>query len=299
MQAYNIVEDGTLAEIKLTKDELKPDRVIIVVDDDNERIYIWQGSTANVRKKFIASRQALNIRARKGMNYRVYPVTQGDESIEFLQLIEGKVAAKVKPSIPKPKVEKKVEERRVIPSLPKPVTTPSVPSIKEPPSFPTPVTKVQTTPSRAVESRPRVESSTAVQKQIALPPSAYPTTEPKKISDVSSVLKSLDDVDVPTGFRREMVIVGGTLFTITEKRKKFFGETSIERTIEPISSPPDGEFYVEDYKIRVIIRNHKVYAIEFLRPESPEVILEEIEPAAKKHLSELIDVFEELKKKKK
>ncbi|MEQ9714367.1 MAG: hypothetical protein ACTSSP_01015 [Candidatus Asgardarchaeia archaeon] len=296
MQAYNIVEDGTLAEIKLTKDELKPDRVIIVVDDNNERIYIWQGSTANVRKKFIASRQALNIRARKGMNYRVHPVTQGDESIEFLQLIEGKAIAK--PSIPKPKVEKKVEERRATLSLPKPVT-PSVPSIKEPPSLPKPVTKVQTVPSRAIESVPRAEPSVAVQKQIAPPPPAYPVAEPKKISDVSSVLKSLDNVDVPTGFRREMVIVGDTLFTITEKRKKFFGETSIERTIEPISSPPDGEFYVEDYKIRVIIRNHKVYAIEFLRPESPEVILEEIEPAAKKHLSELIDVFEELKKKKK
>ena len=304
MQAYNVVEDGTLSEIKLSKSELKPDRVIIIVDDTNERIYIWQGASANVRKKFIASRQALNIRARKGMNYRVYPISQGDESVEFMQLVEGKISAvsppsspKAKPVVPPPSHETPTlkEKPRSAPTPAKPVTISRQPipekkpissEAKVPPPTPTAPPRPLRVSKPATEALPR--------------PATVPySTEATRVTDISSILKSLDTIEVPTGFRREMVIVGDTLFTITEKRRRFFGETTVERTIEPISAPPDGEFYVEDYKIRVIVRNNKVYAIEFLRPESPEVILEEIEPTAKKHISELIDVFEELKKKKK
>ncbi|MGQ4833411.1 MAG: hypothetical protein ACP6IS_05935 [Candidatus Asgardarchaeia archaeon] len=302
MQAYNVIEDGTLSEIKLSKDELKPDRVIIVVDDANERIYIWQGASANVRKKFIASRQALNIRARKGMNYRVYPITQGDESVDFFQLVEGKVS-----TTPTPKAKKVV---------PPPTPPPPTPSIPSPPKERTtakpssPHVSVSTpTPSKSYKpsigpvtkptEKPTLPSAPVSSSARSLSATSATVSKPQRATDVSSILKSLDAIDVPAGFRREMVIVGDTIFTITEKRRRFFGETTVERTIEPISAPPDGEFYVEDYKIRVIVRNNKVYAIEFLRPESPEVILEEIEPTAKKHISELIDVFEELKKKKK
>jgi len=51
---YEVQEDGTLNEIELTKDDLDSSLVVCVVDDETKSIYLWKGSQAGVRVKFIS-----------------------------------------------------------------------------------------------------------------------------------------------------------------------------------------------------------------------------------------------------
>ena len=308
MKFYNVQPDGTTEEIPAKKSELNSERVVIVVDDDTEKIYIWKGNSAPVRLKFIAARQASAIRMQKGMEYKVVSVDEGEELSDFLGLFDASRATK---SVKKPPV-------------PKSVPPPSVPSIKPEPTpkvaahKPSPKTRTVETrpPPRPVSvSGPAYPASTTHSRSVhptstvpAAParPVSHPVSQPVRQSvsqsapfDYQKAIEELKKIKVPPGLRREMIIIGDTVYTVTEKKKLFFGEAKIERSIEKIDSPPEGEFFVEDYTVRVLIRNGRVLGMEFLKPESPDLVAEKIEPEAKQHISELVSFFEEIKSSKK
>ena len=90
---YMLYDSGEKDQIDITKNEflknngksvLLPDQVIIIVDEELRRIYIWKGVQSSVRKKFIASKVASELQNNltKIANFhrcKVVSVDQGDE----------------------------------------------------------------------------------------------------------------------------------------------------------------------------------------------------------------------------
>ncbi|MFX1474620.1 MAG: hypothetical protein ACFFCO_03950 [Promethearchaeota archaeon] len=88
---FDVEPDGEIREITPDgdiKDELECTRVLLIVDDEEKRIWLWIGSSCGVRKKFIGARQAQAIRNQRSLVYKVISVESGDEPSEF-QLLMG------------------------------------------------------------------------------------------------------------------------------------------------------------------------------------------------------------------
>ncbi|MFX1505361.1 MAG: hypothetical protein ACFFDC_04515 [Promethearchaeota archaeon] len=83
--------DGEYIPIKFTSPEkdLKKSEVIIFLDEESRQIFIWTGSESSVRKRFISSQIARQMRLERGMTHRISTEDQGNETSKFLEFIEG------------------------------------------------------------------------------------------------------------------------------------------------------------------------------------------------------------------
>jgi hypothetical protein len=83
--------DGEYIPIKFTSPEkdLKKTEVIIFLDEESRQIFIWTGSESSVRKRFISSQIARQMRLERGMTHRISTEDQGNETRKFLEFIEG------------------------------------------------------------------------------------------------------------------------------------------------------------------------------------------------------------------
>ncbi|MEA2071752.1 MAG: hypothetical protein U9O98_10745 [Asgard group archaeon] len=82
MKFYEVLEDGTLDEEEGFNPE--SNKVMIVVDDQFKRIYLWKGTNSGIKKKFIGSRAAAELRKTYyGFSYRLSVIEEGDETQEF------------------------------------------------------------------------------------------------------------------------------------------------------------------------------------------------------------------------
>ncbi|MCK4279236.1 MAG: hypothetical protein KAW94_01540 [Candidatus Thorarchaeota archaeon] len=270
---YEIFEDGTLKEIELTKESLDSMKVLCVVDDSSKSIYLWKGSQANIRRKFIGARVATNLRSEYGFNFKVRPVDEGEEPPTFFSALDGTTTAiKVMkpgdkappPRPPTPKVE------TTQPSAEKPAMTPAAPP-------PTPQTPRSTRP-------PPVPTATA------RPSSSSADAQPVHQSMIDEMIKELETVAPPEGYQRELLIVYNTLFTVAEHKISVFGQEKVERRFEKVKDPPEGTFMAEGFIPRVIVKNGKVLGIELLKG-TPDAILSPIKAEMKERLGDLITFF--------
>jgi hypothetical protein len=55
----------------------------IIVDSLNKYVWIWHGSYANIRMKFITTQEGPNIRNTHGIDYDIKTIDQGNEPEEF------------------------------------------------------------------------------------------------------------------------------------------------------------------------------------------------------------------------
>lgn len=79
---YQVLEDGTLSEENEFLQEST--KVIIIVDDQFKRIFLWKGANSGIKKKFIGSRAAAELRKTYyGFAYRLSVIEEGDETNEF------------------------------------------------------------------------------------------------------------------------------------------------------------------------------------------------------------------------
>jgi hypothetical protein len=82
MKFYQVLEDGTLSEENEFLQEST--KVIIIVDDQFKRIFLWKGANSGIKKKFIGSRAAAELRKTYyGFAYRLSVIEEGDETNEF------------------------------------------------------------------------------------------------------------------------------------------------------------------------------------------------------------------------
>jgi hypothetical protein len=151
-------EDGSYVPIKFTSAEkdLKDNEVVIFLDEEERSIFIWTGADSPVRKRFISSQIARQMRLEKGLTHRISTEDQGNETQKFWDFMERLKGTEILPStllevtpptgvgdLPESKVttsmatklakarqEAKVERKPVVKATvtpPAPQTTPSPP----------------------------------------------------------------------------------------------------------------------------------------------------------------------------
>lgn len=256
MQCFLIEGTGETKELrseeqdnKTIKDLLDPGECYICVDDNTRVVYLWKGENSRIRSKFIGAKKSQEVRGQVGLNYKVVPVDEGDEPPEFLEIIQQKTttgfAKEIREEGEGPaflkdidiSTSKKADE---IAAREKPTPPPQSIGV---PSY---VSEDNTGPLYTGGSAPAVESRA--------PP-----------ADFNKILQTLETLENPPGYEREMVIVGSQTYTIVEKVATFLGQKTVQREMEPIGTLPEGIFFAEGYAPRVLCENGKVLAIEFLK----------------------------------
>jgi len=271
---YEVMEDGTLNEVEIGKDELNSDLVVCVVDDETKSIYLWKGSQAGVRKKFIGARVATNLRTEYGFHFKVRPVEEGEEPPTFFTALNGSTAAArvLKPGEtappPAPPRPKTTTETTPTPQpktemTEEPVKTPPVTKTVPPPKPPTPKT------TSAPQSRPATMAPAG---------------------NIEEMIRELQGIDPPEGYQRELVIVYNDLYTVAEHKTSVFGQEKVDRRIEKVKDPPEGSFMAEGFIPRVIVKDGRVLGIELLKG-TPDAMLSPIKAEMKERLSDLITFF--------
>ncbi len=81
--------DGEYVPVTFTspKQDMKDTEVLIFLDEETRHIYIWTGENSSVRKRFISSQIARQMRLEKGMTHRISTEDQGNETSHFNEFI--------------------------------------------------------------------------------------------------------------------------------------------------------------------------------------------------------------------
>lgn len=275
---YEVLEDGTLNEVELSKDELTSTIVVCVVDDETKSIYLWKGSQAGVRRKFIGARVATNLRTEYGFQFKVRSIDEGEEPPTFFTALDGTTVATriLKPG-----------QKAPPPAPPKPKKDPAAVTPSTPPPTPKPRTEPATIPKTTPSPKPPVPKPSPAPTAVSRT-SAPVTAAPQGI--VEEMIKELETMDSPEGYQRELVIVYNDLYTVAEHKTAVFGQEKIERRIEKVKDPPEGTFMAEGFIPRVIVKDGRVLGIELLKG-TPDAILSPIKAEMKERLSDLITFF--------
>lgn len=77
----------TPEEFPVDSSKFRSDECYVIVSEKEKIIYIWKGLRCNVRKRFIASRIAMNIHGQMGLPYTLTQITEGEEDPEFIKIV--------------------------------------------------------------------------------------------------------------------------------------------------------------------------------------------------------------------
>lgn len=282
---YEVSEDGTLQEVDMTKESLESTKVVCVVDDETKSIYLWKGTQAGIRKKFIGARVATNLRTEYGFHFKVRPLDEGEEPPTFFTALNGSTAATriLKPGEaapppipPKPRI-KTDEMEAVSPATETKATVETAPATSTPPPK----------PSTSLPPKPPTSPSTGA----AVPRPSAPAMAAASSGAIQEMMTELETTDPPEGYQRELLIVFNELYTVAEHRTSVFGQEKVERKIEKVRDPPEGTFMAEGFIPRVIVKDGRVLGIELLKG-TPEAILSPIKQEMKERLGDLISFFQ-------
>ncbi|MFX0169715.1 MAG: hypothetical protein ACFE89_10220 [Candidatus Hodarchaeota archaeon] len=282
LQVFDVVETGELMELTVAdklQSELDSERVLIIVDDDDRKIWLWKGAEAGVRKKFIAARQGQAVRSQRGLVYKVMSIDGGDEPDDFLVLL----GQKPKPPAPKPEVAVQVDL---------PDKTIEI-SADEPLPHPKPVPKVEApAPKPIPKSMPVATNNLGTEYDGAeqqWPKRAVATTmTPSPAHD--EIVGRVQNSTPPPGYSRELVVIGQEVFTSVDRTVSILGETRTNTFLERTRTLPDGPFFGGDYTPRILVEDGRVLATEFLKKiEDASHGLRD--STADADVSELIDIF--------
>ncbi|MFX0009799.1 MAG: hypothetical protein ACFE9R_05745, partial [Candidatus Hermodarchaeota archaeon] len=249
LQCFLIQGDGTTEELSTEgpiKDLLKSDECYVIVADDVRKVYLWKGVDSNVRSKFIGAKRSQEIRGQVGMHYSVDALDEGEETPEFITLIGGKTQAGIAKEI---KAEK-----------PTPVNAPSVHPLrdKDPFGVPEPAEGMNIAGSkdRALENTGPLyrgtESLSAFMKE-------------EGTINFEEIMRKLEEIKIPDGFERELIIIGNHAYSVVEKVQNFLGKKEVTKEISKVGAIPEGVFFAEDYSPRILSEDGKILAIEFLK----------------------------------
>ncbi|MHA2134075.1 MAG: hypothetical protein ACXAEN_08605 [Candidatus Thorarchaeota archaeon] len=282
---YEVSEDGTLQEMEMTKESLDSSKVVCIVDDETKSIYLWKGTQAGIRKKFIGARVATNLRSEYGFNFKVRPVDEGEEPPTFFTALDGTTAA----------------VRVMKPGDAAPPPTPQKPKAK-PVEAAAPTTGTVTEPApttpKPKAAEPKAKPMPPASKPPPTPKPAAPKTAPAPVAPIASasqdlidaMIKELEGQNPPDGYQRELLIVYNELYTVAEHRRVVFGQETVERVFEKVKDPPEGTFMAEGFIPRVIVKDGRVLGIELLKG-TPDAILSPIKAEMRERLTDLISFF--------
>jgi hypothetical protein len=66
---------------------LNSSSIFIIVDPVNKIVWIYHGEKVSIRKKFIATQKAPNIRDMYGVDFKIVAVDEGSEPSEFKEIV--------------------------------------------------------------------------------------------------------------------------------------------------------------------------------------------------------------------
>lgn len=256
MQIFQVIPNGEVHEIldadKPIVDLLDSNESYIICDDEARIVYLWKGLGSKVRSKFIGARKLQDVRSQVGLNYR--STSMDEEEVvagdfpEFSEAIKNPRADGFAREIREDgdDVQYNIENGNP-PPKPKSYSNLNSNNLNQ--------NLQQTGPIYTGDDGSLSSYSSAQQSGVK----PYSKVELEKIIDI------LDEDEIPDGFEREMVIIGDTSYSVTEKVQSFLGKKTIEHQLEPISTLPEGVFFAEGYVPRVLVQDQTVVAIEFLR----------------------------------
>lgn len=245
-QLFLINPDGTTTEITSEgpiKDVLKTEECYVLVADDTRKVYLWKGVKSSVRSKFIGAKRSQEIRGQVGMHFAVVPLDEGEEDSEFIKIIGGQTDAGIAKEI-------KAAE----------VARPTTHPLREKNIFGTPEPaegmNIAGSRDRATQNigplyRGEASMADFVQDQTQV--------------DFQQVMQKLEEIQMPPGFERELIIIGNHAYSIVEKVQQFLGEKQVTKEISKVGAIPEGIFFAEQYAPRILSENGKIIAIEFLK----------------------------------
>ena len=249
LQCFLIQGDGTTEELSTEgpiKDLLKSDECYVIVADDVRKVYLWKGVNSNVRSKFIGAKRSQEIRGQVGMHYSVDALDEGEETPEFITLIGGKTEAGIAKAI---KAEKPV-----------PVNAPAIHPLREKDPFGVPE------PAEGMNiagSKDRALENTGPLYRGTESLSAFMKDE--GTINFEEIMRKLEEIKIPDGFERELIIIGNHAYSVVEKVQNFLGKKEITKEISKVGAIPEGVFFAEDYSPRILSEDGKILAIEFLK----------------------------------
>lgn len=94
MEIYSVTRTGETVFVTAPtlKEALLPDRVLIIIVDDQKTIYLWKGKESSVRLKFIGARISQAVRGERGLLYKVEPTDEGEEPQALINIFDTKTA---------------------------------------------------------------------------------------------------------------------------------------------------------------------------------------------------------------
>lgn len=264
---FTLSDDGTESQVELSFSQYDTAEVYIVVDETKRIIYIWKGSSAPVRKKFISARTASKIRQQYGLTFKVDSIDQDEEPAGFLELMGSAPAPISSSASPSSSPVASARPSGTPVASARPSSGP-IPSAR--PSS-TPQSQPSTVQSSSSVSRPQPTSSHS-------PPPTQPLTQPtpKKTevliakqtatpqnvsqTKIDAIIEKIKELEVPEGLQREIVIIGQQVFSATKEFHKLFQKEVLR--LDPMSDLPDGAFPASDYYTRLYLEKGEVIFVE-------------------------------------
>ncbi len=244
---FEVLDTGERQRLNITENEFQKNKgsgilhlkqVAIIVKEDLRRIYIYKGSAAHVRKKFIASRVAQELQTELvqiGHLHRckVVTVEQGDEPNEFLRSFGFELEELARAT---------GFTGEVIPDVLK-IT-------KQPPTS-SPISKAKQ--SFLKNSLSQDQTSKVIHQ---------------KAESNKEKLDKILGMELPENFKRRNILTGqNILYGLITKKVEIFGQNIEETTWEPVKNLPSGSFELDGHKLRVHYdESHGIEAIEILEP---------------------------------
>lgn len=85
VEAFEIIE-AKMIESESDTMEVDTNKVLVFIVHETKTIYLWRGKRAGVTEKLMGTRIAAKL-SHKYQNYRIRPISEGNEPAAFMHLI--------------------------------------------------------------------------------------------------------------------------------------------------------------------------------------------------------------------
>jgi len=232
MQIFKVLQSIETAEIPegTLRDHLTPNAVLLIVDHNTRKIYFYKGQKARLSLQVLGALVAQDLRRQLKLFYSVTEVFGWEPLPEFLVKLLEVVPQKGK-----------AEEIR------KPVVT-------EPPE------------SDSKKKKDILTTSPPQPLWGGWKPPGGPIAPVHWNVMTKDVLKKMQDISPPEGYLRNILQVGGELFSEDSFLEKFVQERKQVLELERIGALPDGFTLIEGLPFRLFGVRGQVEAVEYLVP---------------------------------
>ena len=83
--------------------------------------------------------------------------------------------------------------------------------------------------------------------------------------DFEDIMQKLEQIQMPAGYERELIIIGNHAYSVVEKIQQFLGKKQVSKEISKVGNIPEGIFFAEKYAPRILSEDGKILAVEFLK----------------------------------